>query len=99
MAVPQSEVRTERECTDLVLQAAYLPSTVSAKAAATGLSRKQVRRASKATMWASLQQQNEFLQKVAESDAKIKVCWERIEFDETKQRLQVRSHKELGGMC
>ena len=77
------------------LQAAYLPCNVSAKAAVIGLSRRQVRRASKATMFAALEQQNEFMESVAKSGARFKLSWERIEFDETKQKLQVRSHQDL----
>jgi len=46
-------------------------------------------------MWASLQQQNEFLEKVVLSGARFKLSWERIEFDETRQKLQVAGHKDL----
>ena len=91
-ATPQPQIHAELERT---LQAAYLPSTVSAVAGQTGLSRPQVRRAAKAAMWASLQQQHEFLENVVASGARFKICWESIEFDETRQRLQVAAHKDL----
>ena len=78
-----------------VLQAAYLPGTVSTKAAMTSFSRKFTRNCSKACMWAALRQQEAFLDSVVRSPEKIRIAWERVEFDETKQRLQVRSHADL----
>ena len=80
-ATPQQQREAEL---GQILQASYLPSTVSAVAGQTGLSRRQVRRAAKAAMWASLQQQNEFLEKVVLSGARFKLSWERIEIDETR---------------
>ena len=79
---------------DMTLQAAYLPCTVSTKAAITGQSRRAVCRCSKAVMFAAWKQQDAFLKELA-GQRKFWLSWERLEFDETKHMLTVPSHKDL----
>ena len=63
----------------MTLQAAYLPCTVSTKAAITGQSRRAVCRCSKAVIFAAWKQQDSFLKELA-GQGQFRLSWERLEF-------------------
>ena len=79
---------------DSTLQAAYLPGSVSSKAAITGKFHAHVRSCSKAVMFCAWNKQDSFLKELA-GQGKVRLSWERLEFDETRHMLTVPSHKDL----
>ena len=91
----KEEAAAEDDFINRVLQAAYLPGSVTKQAAATRLSRKQCRRSSKAVMHIQLKQQDDLLRRILDENPIILCSWERLEFDETKQRLALAAHPHL----
>ena len=88
----KEEAAAEDDYLNRILQAAYLPGSVTKQAAATRLSRKQCRRSSKAVMHIQWKQQDDFLRRILDENFPCLCSWERLELDETKQRLALAAH-------